>query len=285
MPVFGAMFRRGRPGSIEFLTDTPALPNLGDTLCSPRHYFAFSSEASVVIAGGGAFNDLAVKKASKLPADIRIAWAIGQSWRFGTAPQPFDLGAVRRTYARATTRDPLAACDAIPLLPCVSVLHPIVDSAPGAACGLFLNLAEAASGARTHASLAAAAERQPGLVTGTNALDAAAFMALFARTGTVTTNSYHVAYWSLLSGREVRLIGYSSKFINLLRLFGLNPEALVRYDRGDAGQLADAIVAAEGARPLSLPRPAAVRDAFRDANRAFAAALPGITATPINAAS
>ncbi|OGX19878.1 MAG: hypothetical protein A2Y04_02440 [Omnitrophica WOR_2 bacterium GWC2_45_7] len=70
-----------------------------------------------------------------------------------------------------------------------------------------------------------------------NCLNEFDFARIFARTGKVLTNSYHVAYWSLISGRDVAIIGYSSKFRSLLKLTGLRKETLVEYDVKDQEKL------------------------------------------------
>ena len=123
-----------RTGAVRFLhySDTG---NVGDYLCSPRHYFDFASDRSVLIVGGGASNNFFCGRARKQRADVRIAWGIGQSWTLGDEASPLDrlIKAAKRrlTYTRASTRDPLLAFDQLPLVPCVSVFHPLTEIAPG----------------------------------------------------------------------------------------------------------------------------------------------------------
>lgn len=225
----------------------------------------------MLIVGGGAFNDLGVKDANTFAADVRIAWGIGQSYRFGKPSKPLNNRKVGKIYVAATTRDPAAARPEISLLPCVSVLHPIVDIAPGGEQGLFLNEDDVASGGNVGAVLKKYEQR--GFITASNALQLDEFSNLFAQTHEITTNSYHAAYWSLLSGRGVRLIGYSSKFVNLLTLFDLAEENLVRYERGNGIGLAEGVIKA-----LTLPASYAsnhdqLKKRFRAMNLDFATSL------------
>lgn len=49
----------------------------------------------------------------------------------------------------------------------------------------------------------------------------------------IITNSYHAAYWGLLSGHNVTLLGYSSKFSSLLNIFNLDDNLLIKVIKGD----------------------------------------------------
>jgi polysaccharide pyruvyl transferase WcaK-like protein len=44
------------------------------------------------------------------------------------------------------------------------------------------------------------------------------FMKCLAQSSHIITSSYHGAYWGLLSGRTVTLMGYSFKFKSLLNI-------------------------------------------------------------------
>ena len=143
------MSTAARTGAVRFLhySDTG---NIGDYLCSPRHYFDFASDRSVLIVGGGASNNFFCGRARKQRADVRIAWGIGQSWTLGDDASPLDrlIKAAKRrlTYTKASTRDPLLAFDQLPLVPCVSVFHPVTEIAPGTDVGIFVNAHEQVSG-------------------------------------------------------------------------------------------------------------------------------------------
>ncbi len=263
--------RLGR--GVHFVHNTPALPNLGDAVCSPKHYFDFASERSVLIVGGGAYSRLGIREARRHAAAVKIAWGIGSSVRLGLDLEPFDARPALKTYDRASSRDRHLAVDGIAHIPCVSCFHPIADIPPGSATGLFINRDEAASGAGVLDLLSDQARRRPDLVTGTNAMGAAELGSLLALTGNVVTNSYHIAYWSLLSGRSVTIVGYSTKFLSLLDLFDLQP-FVSRYVRGDSESLAHAVDAAFEKQPLRA-RPG-YKAAFRHANLAFADSLASL---------
>jgi hypothetical protein len=255
---------------IRFLHKEPARPNLGDALCSPKNYFDFSAERPALIVGGGAFNGLGVNEARHFTGGIRIAWGIGQSWRLEKPAEHLNLRAVRGIFAIATTRDPQFANEDVRLLPCVSVLHPVVDIPPGAEHGIFFNHDEAASGEGIDAIIR---DEQESQFVAVNSAPEREFTAAFARAGELTTNSYHAAYWGLLSGRAVRLLGYSTKFPNLLSLLGLPVDAFTPYHRGDTASLADALKRS-GSRPaLVLSDAASIKGRFRAMNHEFAASL------------
>jgi hypothetical protein len=263
---------------VKFVHKQPSTPNLGDRLCTPGRYFTFQCERSTLIMGGGAYNGLGVKEARKFDAAIKVAWAIGQSWRLDAKAKPLDARAIGKTFTVATTRDPYFVIDESPLLPCVSVLHPIVDIPPGKEQGIFLNHDESASGVGIDGILRRYGERH---LVATNSLSEAEFVQAFARVGDITTNSYHAAYWALLSGRSVTLVGYSTKFANLLALLHLDDGEVVGYRRGDSESLARAIRTAGNRAPMSLPDPGGLKARFREMNLSFAGSLGrhGIVAT------
>lgn len=253
----------------------PALFNLGDFLCSPRHYFRFRAARDpsggprrITIVGGGAFNELGRECRIRGDGSSRIAWGIGRSVPYGTSDDP-DLPFALAAHCEFSTRDPDLASLGARLVPCVSVMHDLVDLPVGDETGLFLNQNPAAGGSAEFLTLAAEGK----LVFGTNGMAEHDFTALFSRTARLVTNSYHAAYWGLLSGRDVAIIGYSSKFENLLALFGLRSEPQ-RYGRGNVEGLWSA-VAATLARPqfVRLPDHRATTAAFREMNRGFAKRL------------
>lgn len=256
--------------------------NVGDLLCSPRHYFDFASDRPALIVGGGASNNFFCGRAWKRSAGVRIAWAIGQSWRPGREASPWDRllkSATRRlTYARASTRDPALVSDQLPLVPCVSVLHPVTEMPAGTEVGIFLNANAHVSGEHEamRLRLPCAALFGPRAFMATNGLSADAFMRSFRRTGTVITNSYHAAYWGLLSGRSVHIIGYSSKFSSLAALFDFPESAVIRVSRGDGDALIRAIKQCADRAPLRLAKPGLVRSDFRKRNLDFAQSLGAV---------
>jgi hypothetical protein len=97
--------------------------------------------------------------------------------------------------------------------------------------------------------------------------------AALARSQQIITNSFHGAYWGLLAGRSVALLGYSSNFRSLLQTLGLDPQRLLPVGRG-AGDLHGALTALDpAALSQQLPAAAATRAGFRQRQRDFAAQL------------
>ncbi len=272
-----------RAGSVGFLHygDTG---NLGDFLCSPRHYFDFESDRNALIVGGGASNNFFCGRARRQGANVRIAWGIGQSWALGVKPSSVD-GLVKAglrwlTYDKASTRDPSLVSNGLPLVPCVSVFHPVTELPLGEEIGIFLNSAAKVSG-ELHGRRENALTANSRAFVATNALPAAEFISALTRTGTIITNSYHAAYWGLLSGRGVHIIGYSSKFTNLAALFGFPESSVVGVSRGDPSGLDRAIAECAGREPLILATPELTRVQFRKRNLDFAGSLAavGVAAT------
>lgn len=255
-------------------------PNLGDELCSPKHYFNFQSEKPALILGGGAFKQLGIATAEKFNTPLRIAWGVGLSNRLGPYDPELDTGKVLQTYTIATTRDLSAAIDGITLMPCVSALHSIVDLPPGTQSGLILNYGAKASGPDIDRIMED--YRRKGYAVASNALPVTEFQNKFANMRDIVTNSYHAAYWGLLSGRSVRLVGYSTKFISLLDLLGV-PQRVISYARGNSEELARGIHLATAGEALQLDNPQSKKDQFRKMNLEFAAGLTkfGIVAHPI----
>ena len=254
--------------------NTSMVFNLGDFLCSPRHYFSFEAVRPVCVIGGGAFNDLATAEARRVKGRTRVSWAIGRTLGFRDAASPPDRAAVFSLFAVASTRDLQEVGETICFVPCVSVLHPLVETKPGTAVGLFLSADDQGASLSSKSILEHQSRVRPDLVLGTNAMSEETFIGAFAKTNEVVTNSYHVAYWSLLSGRSVAVLGYSTKFTSLLEAFGLPSEAVYRYSRGDGEGLARLVEKAlDERRFVSLPDYRSVRQEFRAVNLRFAERL------------
>lgn len=272
---FGQKLEKRPAEAIEFIHRQPPRPNLGDHLCSPKHYYDFVAEPSagtVAVIGGGAYTDFAVGVARTSKHDHRILWGVGRS--LSTHNPPLDLAAIDRLFDFCSTRDPEWALNGIKLVPCASVFHPICDVMPGARTGLFLNASPTTSGERIDDLLRERAARQADLVVATNAMPEPAFVRAFTETSCLVTNSYHVAYWGLLSGRAVTVIGYSSKFSSVLRLFEQDPNSVIQYRKGDSDALAAAIDQALSEPPRArLANPGPTKSAFREINDRFAADL------------
>lgn len=273
------MSSKPRAGTLRFLhySDTG---NIGDLLCSPRHYFDFVCARDTLIAGGGASNNFFSGRARRHSSGVRIAWGIGQSWAFGITPSSLDhflKAALRRiTYAKASTRDPGLASDRLPLVPCVSVFHPVTELSVGNETGIFLNSSAPVSGELDRSQSAFVSKFGRPAFVATNALSASDFIDAFSRTGTIITNSYHAAYWGLLSGRSVHILGYSTKFTNLASLFGFKETAVIKFGRGDSEALGRAINECTERAPLQLTNPELIRSRFRTLNLDFARDLEAV---------
>ncbi|MBZ9768443.1 hypothetical protein LB526_16940 [Mesorhizobium sp. CA6] len=259
--------------TLSFVHAWPSTFNIGDYLSSPRHYFDFecypaseSGFSRVLILGGGAFNDIGAYASSLVEADQKIAWGIGRS-----VPSPEDFGksgpSIPANFSAFGSRDRALVAANRPLVPCASVMGDIVDIPRGDALGFFLNQNPAVSG-ESLVDIFSTIDSEA--VVGTNSLSETEFRAKFALTAKIVTNSYHVAYWGLLSGRQVALIGYSSKFASILDLFEL-PDSVVQYQRGDGVRLLGAIERALRSDSFSrLASPMETKRAFRQANVDYA---------------
>ena len=261
-----------QPPNVAFEHRWPAIFNLGDFLCSPRHYFQFElSEATVhrpVVLGGGAYNDLGIASVKDTQATCSIAWGIGRSVPYLSNESLPSLQEALTVFSAFSTRDPALANEGCRLVPCVSVMHDLVDLPPGKETMLILNQNPVVGGI---GKLGEDAESRFDAFAH-NALPEQDFVALFEASGRIVTNSYHGAYWALLSGREVQLIGYSSKFDSLLALLNLDASP-IRYRRGDHAELIRAMSEVETRPYLKLAEPKAIKERFRTINRDYARSL------------
>ena len=270
---------QSQPDNVQFLHyDASVTSNIGDILCSPKHYFNFESDQNVLIVGGGASLNFFLSRARRRKADVRIVWGVGQSRKFkrkktNLLKRLYTRHFLPRTYQAISTRDPAKAGDSYSLVPCVSVFSPITNIPPGTRKGLFLNHNAKVSGGEFNDLLKKQIDEIDDLVIGTNSLPFDEFLESFAQTDEITTNSYHVAYWGLLSGRKIKLIGYSSKFLHLLELFDFKESDLTTYQRGDLMSLENALDRVRSQKPLSLSDPEKYKSEFRRMNFEFAASL------------
>lgn len=185
--------------------------NVGDLACTPYHYFSLPDKSlshvladmpdcDAVIFGGGAI-EYAFGKShrvqDKVAAKHKIVWGAGTSiWgsqNHPAAPDGFDLVGVRE-YGR----------EGGDYVPCASCMLDFFDAvpAPDTEIVTFLN-------ADSRVTLPNLPDEFPALKN-TSSLDET--MRFLARGETVITNSYHGAYWSLMMGRKVVCLPYSSKF-------------------------------------------------------------------------
>lgn len=266
-------------GSVDFL-HYDKTGNIGDLLCSPRHYFDFEAERNTVIVGGGASNSFFASRARRHRAKVRVGWGIGQSWRFDEPPGFLKMSVChlkrRLCYDLVSTRDSSLVTPALPLVPCVSVFHPVTEIPCGEEVGVFLNANKRVSGQMAADTSALESAYQRPVIRAINVGDVGKFTEAFRRTGLLITNSYHAAYWGLLSGRRVHVIGYSSKFVNLLALFGFGPERVISVERGNVEELEQSILSCPGREPLHCADPAGTRSRFRAHNLDFAKRLEAL---------
>lgn len=258
---------------VAFLHYRTSVFNLGDYLSSPRHSFRFvprSGGRPVAVVGGGVFGRYerirGPGEAIDLDNRARVAWGVGLSLKGDDGGGIERLIEMARSFDAVSTRDPDHASDAVPFCPCSSVLNGIVDIPPGEHTGVLLNFDPRASGRDPLAMLASFRD----VVTGVNAVSERDFRRAFARCGRIVTNSYHTAFWGLLSGRGVAIVGFSSKYDSIRAMFGL-PVSPRRYAMGDGKSLQAAIAAALAENSfVSLDDAAAWRGTFRDLNRRYA---------------
>jgi len=220
--------------TVLFLRNRPAEFNLGDFLCTPMHFFNFGVRAiqvapslckrpQKVVIGGGAYNDLGLSNI--LDPYNTICWGVGSSVHGNdTAPTNAD-GLPYRLYG---VRDIDAISDKKYFVPCVTCLHPIAHTIPGRSIGVFLNKDKFITQTKP-INLLRTLERR-GVVIGWNNVSEYNFTKKFSVVDRVITNSFHVAYWSLLSGRKVAIIGYSSKFRSLVKMTGLAENSILPFD-------------------------------------------------------
>lgn len=257
---------------VAFLHYRTSVFNLGDYLSSPRHYFRFVPKAdgpSVAVIGGGVFGRYERIRGPgeqiNLDKRSRVAWGVGVSLK-GEHGGVERLTEMAKSFDAITTRDFDHVSQNVPFCPCSSVLNSIVDIPPGEHTGILLNFDPRASGRDPLAMLATFRN----VVTGVNAVSERNFRRYFARCGRIVTNSYHTAFWGLLSGRAVAIIGFSSKYDSLQSMFGL-PVAPRRYAMGNAESLRTAIADALADNDfVSIADAPSWRHRFRDLNRQYA---------------
>src|SRR5262245_30034034 len=225
-----------RPNGVEFIHSQKG-GNLGDKLCTPKHYFVFRPSPSagrIAVIGGGSWTSFGVELARTLKSDHKILWGVGRSVKPDHVESKLDFALIGQLFDHSSTRDPEWALNGVTFVPCVSVFHRICDIDPGNRKGFFFNASPKASGGAIEDLSRKLSEQHPDVVIGTNAMPESEFLDAFSKTKRIVTNSYHIAYWALLSGRAVTVIGYSSKFTSLMTMFHRSPSDVIPYARGDA---------------------------------------------------
>jgi hypothetical protein len=204
---------------IQFIHHNPKRGNVGDLLCSPRHYFSFKKNANpLCIIGGGVFVDygMRVLKKNNINPNIAILWGVGLSIRQNQElPEKVDT----LPYLQWGIRDSKFVANETHFLPCVSCLHPMLDNAPATKKTLlFLNSDPKVTNLVDQHEAKRLANQQGWLLLFNNCNEDDISKAI-AQCSHIITNSYHGTYWGLLAGRSIQVIGYSTKFTNLLANF------------------------------------------------------------------
>jgi len=226
---------------ITFIHHNPSHGNIGDFLCSPRHYFNLKPILSdLYIIGGGVFKDFAMKQLQEnsISSKKAIIWGTGQSRSDLSNPHgiidelPFLAWGLRDQKIISLYEN---------FLPCCSCLHYMLDSA-GNEQGtlLFLNIDPKVTTPEAQKRCQELAVRK-GWSLLYNSCQEDEFISNLNRHRHIITNSYHGSYWGLLSGRKVTMMGYSSKFFYLLNNFDISPKKLISINRGETDSLIDAI--------------------------------------------
>lgn len=272
--VLGQRLHYPVENGITFIHHYPEQGNLGDNLCSPRHYFEFKSPSRFLcIIGGGVYLQFAVSLSRELGLfrNRSVLWGVGHS--------AIDLDSPLECITSLPYRDwGIRDIDLVEgpekHLPCVSCLHPMLD----APCGdggtlLFINADEKVSGGTAGSRLAELARSNNWTLVYNNCSEEA-FIKAFMKCDRVVTNSYHGSYWALLSGRAVYIVGCSTKLRSLLYGFGFGLDKLHRFKRGCIDSLIAAISEVdEGSEFIRLDQSTRVLSEFREKNRAFACRL------------
>lgn len=191
--------------------------NAGDMASCPADYLDFGPDVRVqnysdpvaatdmVVYGGGTMVNW-LNGRRDLPACRKAIWGAGSSRHGEIEPWPdppgFDLVGTREWSPDREAAGKWA--------PCVSCLSPLFDReyAVTRAAVAFVN-ASASIRARYPAAYGT------GLPTLDNTAGMADIVAFLGSARRVTTNSYHGALWAGWLGREVEILGYSSKFVGI----------------------------------------------------------------------
>jgi hypothetical protein len=255
---------------VTYLHHKPSRGNIGDLLCSPRHYFLFQRPIKGLhIVGGGVFVGLAVEKLkrNKIPGDRAVLWGAGQSL---VDPEHASATVTKLPYLDWGIRDKASVQDEHHFVPCCSCLHGMLDQpAQSQQTLLFLNADPKITAASSLETCRELAEKNGWVLLFNNCSEATFEKALHASEH-IITNSYHGSYWGLLAGRKVTMLGYSSKFIHLLTNVGLPTDHMVRIPRGDGPSLLQQLATIDQAPVLMLSQARDILNQFRERNLSFA---------------
>lgn len=258
---------------IVFIHKSPKVFNIGDYLCSPRHYFEFKKPIkNLTIIGGGVFSNLGIDFLKKNYIDLNktILWGVGNSKKdFLYKSQQVK----KLPYLAWGIRDKESVIQEF-FLPCVSCLHPMLNERIlGSRTLLFLNKNSKISSSEYMQEFDNLAKKRNWNLLFNDCSEEEIKEALIQHKY-IITNSYHGAYWALLSGHEIMLLGYNPKFISVLKLFDFDESELIRYKKGDGKDLLDRISAiTDNKKFIKLNNHTDVLNEFRNINLDFANAL------------
>lgn len=224
--------------NVRFIHHKPRHGNIGDNLCSPKHYIDCKAKDIVNIIGGGVFNDLAYQKVDmyNLIPERTVLWGIGQSVAGEKSPRTIE----DTIYPYWGLRD-IDSVSKAHFLPCISCLHPMLDvDINDSKTLLFLNFDKHITSHKLLDYLFELSYKNNFILLYNNCSEFE-FKKALTQCDKIITNSFHGAYWGLLSGRKVSLLGYSSKFYSLYKMFDLDIQFIFRIQHGDATALLQGI--------------------------------------------
>lgn len=222
---------------VTFIHHNPSRGNIGDYLCSPRHYFKFTDPISnLCIIGGGVFIDFGYKrlKLTGLKPKNSILWASGISIR----PEKTIPNKIKSLdYRLWGIRDIDMLYDTNSFLPCSSCLLPMLDNNVSSNRTLLFINADPKVTSDTHIAEIKELSKKNTWTLLFNNCSESELIENFNTHSNIITNSYHGAYWGLLSGKQVVSIGYSSKFTSLAKIFNIDPDRVKSTKRGSGEHL------------------------------------------------
>ena len=259
-----------RSSNIRFIHQKPKFGNIGDELCSPKHYFNFKAKERINILGGGVQDSFYINKVQVLGLKYNqsILWGVGQSIKYSMTPHFIN----KLPFAFWGLRD-IDSTHQENFLPCVSCLHPMLDlPQTDSKTLIFLNFDKKL----TDKNIQTALQEKFGHYTILyNNCSIKEFIQHFQSCNKIITNSFHGAYWGLLAGKRVSLIGcYSSKFYSLYKMFQLDPETIIKVNCDNNLELLNAIeIAIKNDQWQRLANPHKVKVQFKSINLSFVSQL------------
>lgn len=256
---------------VRFVHRNPNLFNIGDFLCSPRHYFTFSgAPEGATVVGGGIF-DPRKKIISKFDLNPGLCAIWGAGFAQGTGERET---VVSDLPFRAWSYRDIRYVPDHKFVPCVSCFHPVSCSAPGGGGTLvFLNDDPKVTPHACRSSVEKTC-RDHGWHLAWNSSAETGVLRAFREARQVITNSFHGAYWGLLSGRSVKVLSHSMKFVSLFAGMGIEGASLVHeYGKRDGEGLLRNLQHSPDEDFVLLEDAPGMREKFQARNLAFAEEL------------